>query len=246
MVMRYFPIVLVTVVGLLFLLFLTEFDLVAAGGPTRDGRQRLELEELVAFGGFISLALAFLAWMGHRRVGRELDLRHQAERRAREAGSYDDLTGLGNRRLFEARVDALLARGGRCAVLFIDLDGFKPVNDTYGHATGDALLRAVAARLRASARHPDDAARLGGDEFALLVELRADDADGAGFLARRVLKSLREPVEIEGRRIEVGGTIGIAVGPDAGSDAAVLVHAADLAMYEGKRERRGSVTTHAA
>jgi diguanylate cyclase (GGDEF)-like protein len=246
MVMRYFPIVLVTVVGLLFLLFLTEFDLVAVGGPTRDGRQRLELEELVAFGGFISLALAFLAWIGHRRVGHETGLRHAAERMAHEASSYDDLTGLGNRRLFETRVDAVLARGGRCAVLFIDLDGFKPVNDTYGHATGDKLLRIVADRLRASARHPDDAARLGGDEFALLVELRESDADAGGFLARRVLKSLREPVEIGGRRIEVGGTIGIAVGPDAGIDAAALIHAADLAMYEGKRERRGSVTTHAA
>jgi len=246
MVIRYFPIVLVTVVGLLFLLFLTEFDLVAAGGPTRDGRQRLELEELVAFGGFISLALAFLAWIGHRRVGHETGLRHAAERRAYEAGSYDTLTGLGNRRLFETRVNAVLARGGRCAVLFIDLDGFKPVNDTYGHAIGDKLLRAVADRLRASARHADDAARLGGDEFALLVELRQDDTDAGGFLARRVLKSLREPVEIDGRRIEVGGTIGIAVGPDAGTDAAALIHAADLAMYEGKRERRGSVTTHAA
>jgi diguanylate cyclase (GGDEF)-like protein len=242
MIMRYFPIVIVTVVGLLFLLFLTEFDLVAAGGPARDGRQRLELEELVAFGGFISLALAFLAWMGHRRVGRETGLRREAESKA----SYDQLTGLANRRLFETRVDALLARGGRCAILFIDLDGFKPVNDTYGHAIGDALLRTVAARLRASARHADDAARLGGDEFALLVELRQSDGDAAGFLARRVLKSLREPVEIDGRRIEVGGTIGIAVGPDAGTNAAALIHAADLAMYEGKRERRGSVTTHAA
>jgi diguanylate cyclase (GGDEF)-like protein len=246
MVLRYFPILLVTVVGVLILLFLTEFDLVAAGGPARDSRQKLELEELVAFGGFVSLALAFLAWIGHRRLGQEQGLRHEAERKAREAASYDGLTGLGNRRLFETRVDALLARGSRCAVLFIDLDGFKPINDIYGHAAGDAVLRAIAGRLRASARHPDDAARLGGDEFALLVELRQNDADAAGFLARRVLKSLREPVEIEGRNIEVGGTIGIAVGPDAGTIAAALVHAADLAMYEGKREGRGTVRTHAA
>lgn len=243
---RYFPLLLVTVLGLLLLLFLAEFDLVAVGGPTRDSRLRLELEELLVFGGFLSLALALLAWTGHRRVGREKALRHAAERKAREAGSYDALTGLANRRLFETRVDALLARGGRCAVLFIDLDGFKPVNDTHGHAVGDALLRAVAARLGTSTRHPDDAARLGGDEFALLVELRQDDADAAGFLARRVLKSLRAPVEINGRTIEVGGTIGIAIGPDAGTDAATLIHAADLAMYEGKRERRGSVRTHAA
>lgn len=246
MVMRYFPVVLVTVVGLLFLLFLAEFDLVAAGGPARDGRQKLELEELVAFGGFVSLALAFLAWMGHRRLGRETGLRREAERKAQEAGSYDGLTGLGNRRLFETQVNAVLARGGRCAVLFIDLDGFKPVNDTHGHAVGDALLKEIAVRLRLSARHPDHAARLGGDEFALLAELRQDDADAGGFLARRVLKSLREPVEIDGRRIEVGGTIGIAVGPDAGTDAADLIHAADLAMYEGKRAGRGGVRTHAA
>ena len=246
MVARYFPILLVTVIGLLFLLFLAEFDLVAVGGPTRDSRQRLELEELLAFGGFLSVALAFLAWTGHRRVSREKILRREAERKASEAGSYDALTGLGNRRLFEARVDRLLGRGGRCAILFIDLDGFKPVNDTHGHAVGDALLRAIAARLRGSARDPDDAARLGGDEFALLVELRQDDTDAGGFLARRVLKSLRAPVEIDGRTIEVGGTIGIAVGPDAGTDAATLIHAADLAMYEGKRERRGSIRTHAA
>jgi diguanylate cyclase (GGDEF)-like protein/PAS domain S-box-containing protein len=148
-------------------------------------------------------------------------LRHQVD--------HDPLTGLANRRLFAERMQA--AEHSRAAVLLIDLDGFKRVNDTYGHHTGDEVLLFVAGRLREAAGADDVVARLGGDEFAVL--LPADDELAARRVAERFLDLIAQPALIDGRTIAVRASVGMVVG-DAADD---LIHAADLKMYEAKRLR---------
>ncbi|HET9770983.1 MAG TPA: EAL domain-containing protein, partial [Acidimicrobiia bacterium] len=163
------------------------------------------------------------------RVGLEKELAHQA--------FHDSLTGLANQALFRDRVTHALTRAARrqtrLAVLFVDLDDFKTVNDSLGHTAGDALLMAVAERLRDCLRATDTAARLGGDEFALLVEDLSCDAD-ATELADRVLASLTEPFAIAGREIVVGASVGIAF-DDVGITTGQLLRNADIAMYTAKR-----------
>jgi diguanylate cyclase (GGDEF)-like protein len=155
------------------------------------------------------------------------------ERLAHEA-RHDPLTGLANRSLFSLRVEAALAREGTApAVLFLDLDDFKAVNDTLGHAAGDALLVTVAERLRASLREEDLAARLGGDEFAVLLE-RAPTTVEAERAAERVLGALLEPLTVEGRAIRVRASIGVALASGGVASADELLRNADLAMYTAK------------
>ena len=151
-------------------------------------------------------------------------LRHQAE--------HDALTGLANRRRFTDRLRA--AAPGDAAVLLIDLNGFKHINDTYGHGAGDAVLVQVADRLSACIRPDDLPARLGGDEFAVLLGTRADGA--AHEVAARFRAALAEPVRFRGHELAVGASVGFAVGPAA--DPERLLHAADLRMYEDKQEGR--------
>jgi diguanylate cyclase (GGDEF)-like protein/PAS domain S-box-containing protein len=163
------------------------------------------------------------------RVRLEQELAHQA--------FHDSLTGLPNQALFRDRVTQALTRAARrqtkLAVLFVDLDDFKTVNDSLGHTAGDALLMAVAERLRDCLRATDTAARLGGDEFALLVEDLSCDAD-ASQLADRVLASLEEPFVIAGREIVVGASVGIAF-DETGITTGQLLRNADIAMYTAKR-----------
>jgi len=157
----------------------------------------------------------------------------------------DPLTGLPNRVLFEDRLaqacrrnDRALARPGargsdKFAVLFIDLDGFKPVNDVMGHAAGDQVLKEAAVRLRGAGRDNDTVARIGGDEFLLLTEGIAAPADALA-LADRLVKTLSRPFEVEGRRVHVSASIGVVVYPDHGP-MEQLVTRADAAMYAAKR-----------
>ncbi|SEO75679.1 PAS domain S-box-containing protein/diguanylate cyclase (GGDEF) domain-containing protein [Trujillonella endophytica] len=170
----------------------------------------------------------------------DITARKRAEEALAHQAFHDALTGLANRALFADRVDQALRRGarsgGRPAVVFIDLDGFKGVNDTLGHAAGDALLRGVAARLRGVVRIEDTVARLGGDEFALLVE--QSGADEAVATAQRVLDALAEPFPLDGQSVTVSGSVGIAVG-DAASTSDSLVGDADIAMYAAKLSGRG-------
>jgi len=176
---------------------------------------------------------------------REVELHHLA--------FHDPLTGLANRALFLDRLEHALDRAERTrqpvSVAFVDLDGFKAVNDTLGHAAGDALLIGVAGRLRGALRSADTLARLGGDEFAVLVE-QGDDATTA---ARRLLGTLKEPFHVHGRSVAVSASIGVATveagqdtGTDAATRAATLVHRADVAMYAVKASGKGDVAAHTA
>jgi diguanylate cyclase len=158
-----------------------------------------------------------------------------------EQAFKDSLTGLPNRRLFRDRVGHALARSGRrpgaSAVLFIDLDKFKDVNDSLGHPVGDQLLTSVSDRLRAVVRPGDTVARLGGDEFAVLAEDVVGEADAAG-LAARVLDALAVPFALRGKEMAVGGSIGVALS-NPGDTVDELLRNADVAMYNAKSAGRG-------
>jgi diguanylate cyclase (GGDEF)-like protein/PAS domain S-box-containing protein len=155
---------------------------------------------------------------------------------------HDSLTDLPNRTLLHDRLQQAILTAQRenrqLALLIMDLNRFKEVNDTFGHHLGDVLLQQVGPRIMAQLRESDTVARLGGDEFAVVLPT-ADDEAGATLAARRLLKALEEPFVIEDRRLEVGGSIGIAITPQHGADPATLMRRADIAMYVAKRTRSG-------
>ncbi len=159
---------------------------------------------------------------------------------------HDPLTGLPNRPLFMDRVDHALAsrarRGGRLALLFCDLDGFKQVNDLLGHAAGDQLLREVGRRIRSAVRSDDTVARLGGDEFAVLLE-EVEDPDHVSRTCERILESLRRRIEVGGEEVSVTVTIGVALSATEDSAETLLSHA-DLAMYHAKRQGKNRHETY--
>ena len=153
----------------------------------------------------------------------------------------DALTGLPNRLLFNERLEQALRRGRRqgsgLAVLFLDLDGFKHVNDAFGHFVGDELLQAVAERLRAGLRETDTLARMGGDEFILLVE-RLEASEDAAVVAQKALDRLAPPFELHGHNLSLEASIGISLYPDHGGDVPTLIKNADAAMYRAKGSGR--------
>lgn len=196
-----------------------------------DGRRR-DLE-LKLFDASMALAQAQSALAGLR----------DGERRARHEAQHDALTALPNRQHFRERLQQALAVPARqrttLAVLYIDLDDFKPVNDRHGHATGDELLRIVATRLTRAVRAEDMVSRLGGDEFACLI---ADVTDPAGLdaLARKLIAIVSAPVALGTLKLRVRPSIGIAVSPLDASDADALLRRADAAMYHAKRTQTGA------
>jgi two-component system cell cycle response regulator len=160
--------------------------------------------------------------------------------------THDDLTGLPNRALFRDRLQNALARAERmkdeargqplAAVLLLDLDHFKTVNDTRGHAAGDEVLRAVAQRLQETLRKGDTIARLGGDEFAILVEGFAAGGDAAA-VAQKILQGLAKPIPALGEEFPIGTSIGISLFPADGEDGEALFKHADIALYRAKEQR---------
>ena len=162
-------------------------------------------------------------------------LNHQAQ--------HDALTGLPNRSHFKKRLEQTLEQAKRhneqVGVVFLDLDGFKHVNDTLGHPIGDSLLRAVAERLRHRVRRTDTLTRMGGDEFALLSS-DVKQPEGAMKVARKMLAALKEPFSIAGHELHVSGSIGIAISPQDGQDAATLERHADTALYRAKANGRNN------
>jgi diguanylate cyclase (GGDEF)-like protein/PAS domain S-box-containing protein len=167
--------------------------------------------------------------------------RKEAEARIVHMAHHDALTGLPNRSLFRDTLEAALARAARgdgFALLCLDLDRFKEVNDTLGHPVGDLLLREVTERLRAELRETDMLARLGGDEFAVIQSQVAQPQD-ATALARRLVEALSLPFDLDGQHVVVGTSIGIALAPQDGLDGAMLMKASDMALYRAKSEGRG-------
>jgi diguanylate cyclase (GGDEF)-like protein len=169
---------------------------------------------------------------------------HESRAELERQALYDELTGLPNRRLFAERLTQVLAiaeREGQMAALFyIDLDGFKPVDDKFGHLIGDALLKRVAHRMLSRVRRSDTLARMGGDEFTWLVAHLSHE-NQAGQLAHGMLQTVSEPYEIGGLTISITASIGIGLFPDDATDAAVLIQQADGAMYAVKRDGKNGV-----
>lgn len=171
----------------------------------------------------------------------------RAEEELHHLAHHDPLTGLPNRLLFSDRMQQALDRAHReqrcCALLFMDLDGFKIINDTLGHSAGDGLLRVVAGRLRDGLRPGDTAARLGGDEFVYLAE-NIDSPEEAGVLAATLIGQVAQPVMVGGERLQISGSIGVSIFPDDGQDGHALLKAADTAMYSAKTQGRNRYCFH--
>ncbi|HTA33222.1 MAG TPA: bifunctional diguanylate cyclase/phosphodiesterase [Solirubrobacteraceae bacterium] len=210
-----------------------------AGAPPVSGLSAQLQGVIVLIGGvLLSLLLATLMWVLARSRDRAIGMVREKTGELRHQAMHDALTGLPNRVLALDRVEQMLARARRqqlpVAALYVDIDGFKHVNDSFGHAAGDALLRIVARRLESVVREGDTAARLGGDEFVVLVEGATLDA-GPELVAERLLEVLREPYDMlgeVGRELTVTASIGIAFGLRGTPDE--LLRDADIALYEAK------------
>ena len=185
-------------------------------------------------------AIAYVRDLTERK-GFEESLRHRA--------THDQLTGLPNRWLFNLQLDQSLAHAKRCerrvATLFLDLDDFKNVNDTFGHGAGDELLTQVGKRLRNILRENDTLARLGGDEFAVLLA-DLNSVEEATTVAEKLLICLDAPYHVQNQEVLVGGSIGLAFYPDDAQDSQNLVRFADMAMYQAKRSGRGAYACYSA
>lgn len=208
---------------------------VAAESIQRGAQEYLSKGEV----GSDALRLAIESAMGKARHELELELR---DRELLRMSFYDALTGLPNRRLFLDRLDQAARESARSrkvfAVLMMDLNLFKGVNDTYGHEVGDQLLAAVAERLRGATREADTVARLGGDEFAALLTT-ANSLEGAAVAAQKIVEAVDAPFVLGERVVYVGISVGIALAPDHGDNGELLMRNADMALYDSKRTTRG-------
>jgi diguanylate cyclase (GGDEF)-like protein len=195
---------------------------------TRDGRTISVLHQPLSGGGSMS-------------THEDITARRRAEAQIAHMAHYDALTNLPNRVLFREHLVKALESVDRekLAVLCIDLDRFKVVNDTLGHPVGDALLRVVGDRLQASARPSDLVARLGGDEFAI-VQAGTEQPFGATALATRLIAEIAKPFELDGHHVVIGASVGIAIAPNDASDPDKLLKNADMALYRAKSDGRDS------
>ncbi len=170
-------------------------------------------------------------------LAEDVTAREDAEEQLRQAAVHDALTGLPNRNSLAARLEHAIMRvnrsGDRLALLFIDLDRFKKVNDTLGHAAGDEVLRQAAARIRACVREVDTVARLGGDEFVVLLETDVRP-DTPGIIGERIRAAFGSPFDWKGLEVRCGASLGVSLYPDHARDPAALIASADEAMYREK------------
>jgi len=205
--------------------------------PVWMGEQYFELNYIASW------IATYLSIIGMMMIFDLINTRLKRERDAERArfeylASHDPLTQLANRHVFDDHLRIAVARARRyqhsVALFFIDLNGFKPINDKYGHEMGDRVLQVVAARLHTHFRNIDTVARLGGDEFAIIIEDLRDEKSVV-MLAQKIVKLLSDPVESLPPEIRLGGSIGIALCPQHAQDEEKLVHFADTAMYQAKR-----------
>jgi diguanylate cyclase (GGDEF)-like protein len=185
--------------------------------------------------------------IGFRSISRDVTEHRQFERKLAEMATHDSLTDLPNRILLSDRFTVALAlprrTHNRLAVLMLDLDRFKAVNDSMGHDVGDKLLKAVGKRLKVTMRKSDTVARIGGDEFVVLLP-QIPHAEEAAKFAQRILDAFREPFVFNGYRLHITTSIGIAVCPEGGKDIESLLKSADIAMYWAKEQGRDIYRFH--
>ncbi|MES2565073.1 MAG: diguanylate cyclase [Pseudomonadota bacterium] len=211
-----------------------EEDIALAARRADEERITQRLNILVV--AIVIIGALILTWVS-RQTHHALRLMRESEERVRHLAYHDTLTTLPNRRLLIDRLTQLIASAkrndGRFAVFFLDLDGFKNVNDTLGHDGGDELLRQVAARLQQLVRAEDTVARLGGDEFVLA--LRVEHKEDATIVAHKVLETMTQPYGVKEREVKISTSLGVAVHPEAGLTPDLLLKAADEALYLAKR-----------
>ena len=207
---------------------LCQFEYASTAGE----RRRIFSATLIPLRGSDGVATKLLGYT------QDITARKYSEERLIHRADHDSLTGLPNRGLFMDRLRSALARarrnGQRLALLYADLNQFKPVNDELGHQTGDRVLRLVAQRLRSAVREVDTVARIGGDEFAVILEAVSDVADASAVEAK-IAETLGEPFFLDGHVINVSASTGIAIYPDDGDDMDALLQQADSQMYRAKR-----------
>ncbi|MGA2127162.1 MAG: EAL domain-containing protein [Xanthobacteraceae bacterium] len=192
-----------------------------------NGRTITVINQRMAGGGWIS-------------THEDVTERARAEAQINHMATHDGLTGLPNRACFQLRMEQTLlrvARGDTYALLCIDLDGFKSVNDTFGHPVGDLVLQTVGQRLRHGTREMDSVARFGGDEFAVL-QVGVGRPEDAATLAQRLIEAISAPYDVDGQQIVIGASIGVAMAPDDGPTSEALLRNADLALYRAKANGR--------
>jgi diguanylate cyclase (GGDEF)-like protein len=193
-------------------------------------------------GRIIAITVRPMADGGTVTTHQDITEQRRSEAKIAHMAHHDALTGLPNRVLLGQKLEQALGRVKRGEIIaahFLDLDHFKNVNDTLGHSAGDKLLRMVAERLRGLVRGSDIVARMGGDEFAILQVGVAQPAD-AGAIALRAIELVSEPYDIEGQQVNIGTSVGIAIGPGDGADPEQLMRNADLALYRAKGDGRGA------
>ncbi|CAI8859076.1 EAL domain-containing protein [Pseudomonas zeae] len=231
-------------------LVLPEGGLIASGGD--NGHLQLGLTValiiLLILGSAISAALADKKLQNKeedlRRVNALLSQLDQARMSLQQAANYDALTNLINRRgfnqIFAEKLSQKTSEGGMLAVMFLDIDHFKRINDSLGHDAGDELLKVIAQHIKGSVRsHEDVVARFGGDEFCILINLR--DREEARNMAQRIMLKMKEPIELAGRRMVMTTSIGISLFPEDGSTCEELLKHADLALYQSKGAGRNGL-----
>ncbi|WP_299749662.1 EAL domain-containing protein [Devosia sp.] len=203
----------------------------------------IELDETLLLGGMLTLGLLVFGARRYLDQKREIKRRTAAEQQARTLAYQDPLTGLANRRQFEEALNVAIAAtpaaGKTHAVLMLDLNGFKQVNDVYGHGVGDEVLTIVGQRLLRAARQGDLVARLGGDEFIILAQ-HLIGPEAAGSIALRIIQALAEPVVTGSLRHAIGAGIGVALIPSDATSKAEAMRTADVALYRAKAERRSA------
>lgn len=216
------------------------FDLIGVDPPNFESKANPAFNRALVL--VVTYVIVILALAVHGRMNALLRAERDAERRRlQNLANEDTLTGIANARHFNQRLEQACARvdrrGGRLAVLYLDFNEFKQINDKYGHATGDEALRHVAMRLRLALRREDTVARLGGDEFAILVEMVTDDQQ-IPRLAERVRQIVAEPVDIGGLRHMITASVGRALYPTDVADKRAIIEFADRDMYRAKLETR--------
>jgi diguanylate cyclase (GGDEF)-like protein len=221
-----------------------EVDIFENADHVSRKQETVELDELMMLTTLAVSGVLFYTWRRAREHRRENRLRMAAEREVMNLALHDPLTGLPNRRQFDEQFKAALAALPTApeahAILLLDLNGFKKINDIHGHPVGDEVLIHVGARLLRAVREGDLVARLGGDEFAVLARNVAG-AEGATSVALRILESLTAAVTAGGVQHAVGTSIGVALSPQDGETAEELMRKADIALYRAKAERRSGV-----
>jgi diguanylate cyclase (GGDEF)-like protein len=221
-----------------------EYDIFKNSDAESMHEHAIELDEALLLGGILTLGLLIFSIRRYFEQRRETGRRIAAEQHVRRLAFQDTLTGLPNRRQFDDALKAACAapprEGAEHALILLDLNGFKQINDVYGHGTGDQVLTVVAQRLLGAMRDSDLAARLGGDEFAILA-LHLVGPEAATNIALRVIEALKQPIIVGSTQHKIGAGLGISLIPGDADTPEQALRKADLALYRAKEERRSAM-----